>query len=240
MSTPPRVPAIVPSHATLLALARTRRTQRALAHAYLHRHAPMPTLRSSLGFMIGTACTAEEGASTSHSMSVLGVAASEGVAYVLEELDEDDAPILYRLYLQGPRQGHLVPLHSWYEPVTSSVEIRARIAAIAPTLTPLELSTPDAWMLSTRVVQRRALRVTAGPNEPFLRKFALQLQVESVTGAGPSGKTTVTAYLRPGAQLREVTLLPSGDAIARVAYTGIPSGLGQSKETVVLLCGVRS
>lgn len=239
MTTPPRS-ATVPSHATLLALARTRRTQRALAHAHLHRHAPMLTLRSSLGFLTGTARTAEEGSSTSHSMSVLGVAASEGVAYVLEELDVDAAPILYRLYLEGPRQGHLVPLHTWYEPVTSSTEIRARIAAILPTLTPLGQATPDAWMLSTRVVHRRALRVTSAPGEPLLRKFALQLQVESVTGSGPSGKTTVTAYLQPGAHLREVCLLPSGDAIARVAYTGIPSGLGQSKETVVLLSGVRS
>ena len=39
------------TQSALIALARTRRMQRALAHAYLHRNAPMPTLRSSLGYM---------------------------------------------------------------------------------------------------------------------------------------------------------------------------------------------
>jgi len=39
------------TQSALVALARTRRMQRALAHAYLHRHAPLPTLRLSLGFM---------------------------------------------------------------------------------------------------------------------------------------------------------------------------------------------
>ena len=40
---------------TLIALARNRRMQRALAHASLHRNAAMPTLRSSLGYMTTTA-----------------------------------------------------------------------------------------------------------------------------------------------------------------------------------------
>ena len=44
----------------LIALARTRRMQRALAHAYIHRDAPLPTLRLSLGYMTSTACTTDE------------------------------------------------------------------------------------------------------------------------------------------------------------------------------------
>jgi hypothetical protein len=56
-----------------------------------------------------------------------------------------------------------------------------------------------------------------------------------VSGHGPSGKTTVTAFLRPQAQLADVWSLSSGEAIARVTYTGIPSGLGLPKDTVVLL-----
>lgn len=225
------------TQSALIALARNRRMQRALAHAYLHRGAPMPTLRSSLGYMVTTACIADDAAERGHAMSVLGISRNEGVAYVVEELGANDTPVVYRLWLRGPRQGHLVPVHAWYEHCDRADEIRARIAAIAPTLEPVMLSTTEAWMLSTRVIQRRALRL-ASPNvcaDLPIRKFALQLMVEPVSGVGPSGKTTVTAFLRPGAQLAEVWSLSSGEAIARVTYTGIPSGTGLTKDTVLLL-----
>jgi hypothetical protein len=225
------------TQSALIALARTRRVQRALAHAYLHRGEPMPSLRSSLGYMTTTACVTDDAESRGHRMTVLGVARSEGVAYIVEELGDDDAPIIYRLWLRGPREGHLVPVHAWYEQANSPDEIRARITAIAPTLEPGMLTTTEAWMLSTRIVQRRALRV-AGPGpcgDLPIRKFALQLLVEPVSGHGPSGKTTVTAFLRPQAQLADVWSLTTGAAIARVTYTGIPSGLGLPKDTVVLL-----
>ena len=171
-------------------------------------------------------------------MQILGVARAAGYAYVVEDLGEADAPIVYRMWLFGPRQGHLVPLHAWYESCEDADEIRARIRAITPTLEPAMLTTTEAWMLSTRIVQRRALRV-AGPgacSDLPIRKFALQLTVEPVSGVGPSGKTTVTAFLRPQAQLSDVWSLPvPGLAIARVSYTGIPNGLGLAKDTVVLL-----
>ena len=211
--------------------------QRALAHAYLHRGAPMPTLRSSLGYMTTTVCVADDAATRGHRMTVLGVARAEGFAYIVEELGDGESPIVYRLWLRGPRQGHLVPLHAWYERNDEAREIRARIRAITPTLEPAMMSTTEAWMLSTRIVQRRALRV-AGPGpcaDLPIRKFALQLLVEPVSGHGPSGKTTVTAFLRPQAQLADVWALPGGEAIARVTYTGIPSGTGLAKDTVVLL-----
>ena len=220
----------------LIALARTRRMQRALAHAYLHRGAPMPTLRSSLGYMTTTACVTSYEAGLGHRMTVLGVARAEAVAYVVEELGGDHAPIVYRLWLRGPRQGHLVPLHAWFENEVSADEIRARIAALAPTLDPAMPTTTEAWMLSTRIVQRRALRAGVGACSDLpIRKYALQLLVEPVSGLGPSGKTTVTAFLRAGAQLVEVWSLSTGEAIARVTYTGIPSGAGLAKDTVVLL-----
>ena len=218
--------------------------QRALAHAYLHRGAPMPTLRSSLGYMVTTASIhssrqiADDSATLGHSMSVLGISRAEGVAYVVEELGNDEAPIVYRLWLRGPRQGHLVPIHAWYEHEARADEIRARIAAIASTLEAVMQSTTEAWMLSTRVIQRRALRIatpSACPDDLPIRKFALQLIVEPVSGVGPGGKTTVTAFLRPGAHLAEVWSLSSGEAIARVTYTGIPSGIGLPKDTVLLL-----
>ena len=217
----------------LLALARSRRVQRALAHAFMHRGAPMPTLRSSLGYMTSTSSVTDEAGALGHRMFVVGVAPLEGVAYVVEDLGEDDAPIVYRLHLRGPRQGYLVPIHAWYEHSDDAAEIRARIAALAPTLEPVMKSTVEAWMLSTRIVQRRALRV-AGQEVP-IRKFALQLSVEPVSGVGPSGKTTVTAFLRPQATLVDVWTLHDGAAIARVTYTGIPSGMGLPKDTVILL-----
>jgi hypothetical protein len=218
----------------LIALARTRRMQRAIAHAYIHRDAPLPSLRHSLGFMTSTASTSEElGDGAGHTMALLGIARSEAVAYVVEELGAPEAPIIYRLWLRGPRQGHLVPIHAWYEQCDDPAEIRARIAAIATTLEPVPRTTTEAWMLSTRVVQRRALRV-AGGGAP-IRKFALQLRVEPVSGHGASGHTTVTAFLRPQAHLAEVWALEPGVAAARVTYTGVPNGLGLPKDTIVLL-----
>ncbi|MDB4963272.1 MAG: hypothetical protein JWP01_3271 [Myxococcales bacterium] len=228
----------VKTPSALIALARSRRMQRALAHAVLHRNAPMPTLRSSLGYMTTTACVTEDASSLAHRMSLLGVARNEGVAYVVEDVGGDEMPIVYRLWLRGPRQGHLVPIHAWYERCEDPAEIRAKIAELAPTLEVAIPTTPEAWMLSTRIVARRALRV-AGPTscaDQPIRKFALQLLVEPVSGLGPSGKTTVTAFLRPHAQLVEVWSLPGGDAaVARVSYTGIPSGLGLDKDTFILL-----
>jgi hypothetical protein len=225
------------TQSALIALARTRRTQRALAHAYLHQHSPLPTLRLSLGFMTSTALTSEEVASEAvlgHRMTVLGVARVEGCAFVVEELGAGEAPIAYRLYIDGPRAGHLVPIHAWYEHDPSPEEIRARVQKLAATLEPCPKTTTEAWMLSTRVVQRRALRV-AGQDAP-IRKFALQLRVEPVSGTGATGATTVTAFLRPDARLVDVLAIAgTGSLLARVAFTGVPSGLGLSKQTVVLL-----
>lgn len=227
------------TQATLIALARSRRMQRALAHAYLHRDAPLPELHSSLGYMTTTARVTDDDTAICHRMTVLGVARLEGIAYVLEDLGGGEPPVVYRLYLRGPRQGHLVPLHAWYDHGAGAREIRARIAALSPLLEPVQPAPTEAWMLSTRIVQRRALRVAGCARLP-IRKFALQLVVEPVRGGGPSGRSTVTAFLQPHAQLTEVWSLPrTGDAfdaaIARVSFTGIPSGTGASKDTVVLL-----
>lgn len=233
------------TQSALLALARTRRMQRAVAHAYLYREAPSATMRMSLGFMMQTACTTDEVAAPAalgHRMCVLGVANAEGVAYVVEELEAGEAPIAYRLFLRGPRTGHLVPIAAWYERDPDEHEIRARLAAIATTLEPCMPVTREAWMLSTRVVQRRALRIATQGDVPTteqrpIRKFALQLKVDPVSGHGATGVATVTAFLRPTAELIEVVAVPGepGAAIARVGFVGIPSGAGLTKETVVLL-----
>lgn len=227
------------TQAALIALARTRRMQRALAHAYLHRDAPLPTLHTSLGYMTTTARVTDDPAVIGHRMTVLGIARMEGVAYIVEDI-ADSAPIVYRLYLRGARQGHLVPVHAWYDDGDDDAAIHARIAALAPRLEPALPATAEAWMLSTRIVQRRALRVSTCSSLP-IRKYALQLVVEPVRGHGPSGRSTVTAFLSPHARLAEVWSLarspeaPCHLAIARVTFTGIPSGPGLNKDTVVLL-----
>jgi hypothetical protein len=229
----------IPTQASLLALARTRRMQRALAHASLHRNAPLPTLASSLGYMTATTCVTDDAAELGHRMQVLGVSRREGVAYVVEDISGEDAPIVYRLYLRGPRLGHLVPLHAWYEQTDDAADIRARIDELAPLLEPALPTAPEAWMLSTRIVQRRALRMTgnASCHERPIRKFALQLVVEPVGSLGPSGRSTVTAFLQPHAQLTAVWSLAQRPdvALARVTFTGIPSGTGLTKDTMILL-----
>src|SRR5262249_35858814 len=140
--------------------------------------------------------------------------------------------------------GHLVPLHAWYERSHDERELRARIAALAPTLEPVHATAAEAWMLPTRIVQRRALRVAGPPgcSELPIRKFALRLVAEPAAGIGPAGQSTVTAFLHPHAQLADVWSLGRGEAgiahpmaIARVTYTGIPSGVGLRKDTMVLL-----
>ena len=214
-------PPIPPNAKTsaLIALARSRRMQRAIAHAYLHRDQPLPSLRLSLGFVTSTACTSDDDHEVGHRMAIAGVA--DHVAYVTEDLG--DETVFYKLFLRGPRQGNLVPC-----------------AKLPADLAPCIATEPEAWMLSTRVVQRRALRMPTqdgSPIAPPIRKYALQIRVEPVSGMGASGSSTVTAFLRPEARLAEVWLAPGekATAIARVTYLGVPSGLGLPKDTVVLL-----
>jgi hypothetical protein len=203
----------------LIALARSRRMHRALAHAYVHRDQPLPSLRLSLGFVTSTACTSDETLQLGHRMSIAGVV--DRVAYVTEDLG--DRVVAYKLFLHGAREGNLVPC-----------------AKLPAELVPCLKAQTEAWMLSTRVVQRRALRLPTqdgSPAAPPIRKYALQIRVEPVSGSGPSGSSTVTAFLRPDARIAEVWLVPGepATAIARVTYTGVPSGLGLPKDTVVLL-----
>lgn len=234
------VPRDLKQQASLIALARMRRMQRALAHASLHHDAPLPGLRHCLGYLTATARITGAPLGPGHRMQLLGVARDEAAAYVVEELGADDAPIAYRLALRGPRAGHLVPMHAWYERAEDAQEIRGLVAALAARLTPLDALAPEAWMLSTRIVQRRALHLASETCGALpIRKFALQLVVEAVDAPGHVGKTTVTAFLQPQAQLTAAWALPSlggpndARALVRVTYCGIPSG--ETKDTVILL-----
>ena len=212
------------TQSALLALARTRRMQRAMAHAYLHRSEPPGTLRGALEFVTETACVTEDvggqAGGIGHAMWIAGVDASARVAYVVEELGGDDAPprvtgtigagppapIVYRLWLEGPRHGHLVPIHAWYEQAEDATEITFGSSASrvdhARRSSPVVRTTTEAWMLSTRVVQAAGDPDRATTS---IRKFALQLAIEPTKAAmARSGKETpVTAFLRPNASLAD-------------------------------------
>jgi hypothetical protein len=90
--------------------------------------------------------------------------------------------------------------------------------------------------VTTRVVQRRALKLPDGGRP--IRKFALQLTVEPVITTADSvrGRTVVTSYLRPRAQLDAVWAIPGEPlALARVTYVGVPEGIGLDKQVALLV-----
>ena len=197
----------------------------------------MPTLRGSLGFVTDTTCVADDVAPPrGHAMTVLGVAPSERVAYVVEDLgDADEAPIVYRLWLERtarrPPRADPCLVRAVRRPARDPRADRGD-RADARAGDAGDDRGVDAVDAGRAAAARCAWR---RPSRDSIRKFALQLKVEPVGGRGPSGHATVTAFLRPNATLAEVWMLASGDAIARVTYTGIPSGVGLTKDTVVLL-----
>lgn len=108
--------------------------------------------------------------------------------------------------------------------------------AAARSLVPLAPAAIEGFELTTRVVQRRGLRMF-GDLTP-IRKFALGLTVTAHTGglAGARGRAVATAYLRPRATLTAVWQLPDEPlAVAIVSYCGVPTGLGVDKQIAVLI-----
>ncbi len=99
----------------------------------------------------------------------------------------------------------------------------------------LEPATLHGWELTTRVIQRRGLRVF-GDSTP-IRKFALALTVQQRLGgvAVARGRVVATAYLRPRAALTSIWLVPGEPlAVALVSCCGVPTGVGVDKEIAVL------
>ncbi len=91
------------------------------------------------------------------------------------------------------------------------------------------------WDLTTRVIQRRGLRVF-GDLAP-IRKFALALTVQQrMHGVAVArGRIVATAYLRPRAALSTIWVVPGEPlAVAVVSYCGVPTGVGVDKEIAVL------
>lgn len=207
-----------PLRESLRALVRSRRIERALLAA---RALPRPPfMRTSISFLTTTTATAPlaRPAGAPCTLELLGLDRARHDVWFAEH-GSRAVPVLYVMHLSGEHAGPLIVAHG---PAPSG-------------LAPLDEAMPDAWLLTTRIVQRRALRVLGGG--PPIRKFTLALTVEPLASAAPPlyGRACVTAYLRARAALDRVWLVPGGDlAIARVTYVGVPSELGHDKQTVVL------
>ena len=218
---------------SLRALVRTRRIERALSAA---RALPRPPfMRTSIAFLTTTSTIAPRTEATSHQLEVLGFDREHRTIYMTEDLG-GPTPLVQVMHTDGEHAGRMTVAHSLYDGAKDEVAARVadRVAELRETLEPLDAIESDAYLLTTRVIQRRALRVAGGPP---IRKFTLTLSVEPIVGEqpAPAGKTAVTAYLRARASLDRVWLVPRTDlALARVTYLGVPSEIGHDKQVAVL------
>ncbi len=182
-------------------------------------------MRASLSFWTSTSATAADYpmAVASQRLEVLGWDRSSRRIYVVEHAD--GRPTLFVIATSGEHAGALLPLSG----------DEARMATLRRELSPMLPVPARGWELTTRVVQRRGLRL-ASMGTP-VRKFALGLSVSQRVGGVPvaSGRTTVTAYLRPRAVIERVWLVPCENlAVAVVTYCGVPAGVGFDKQTAIL------
>jgi hypothetical protein len=204
-----------PVRESLRALVRTRRIERALAAA---RALPRPPfMRTSISFLTTTSATAPiaRPAAVPHTLDVLGFDRGARAIYFAEQIG--GAAIVHLMYVDGEHAGRMTAARALHD--EHGARIADAIDALRARLEPLAPIDPDAYLLTTRVIQRRALRVPAGPP---IRKFTLTLSV-------------VTAYLRARAALHRVWLVPGTDlALARITYLGVPSDVGHDKQTAVL------
>lgn len=201
-------------------------------------------MRASISYLTTTAATVAAplpAARGAHRLDVLGYHRGERAIYLREEVGAG-VPVIHVLRTRGEHAGRMVPLRSWYEvddeapPTALADRLRDRLRALGGELIPLDEIDPDAWSLTTRVVQRRALRMPDGGRP--IRKFAVQLTVEPLIAGGPGriARTVVTAYLRPRAHLDRTWAVPGEHwALARVTYVGVPEGVGLDKHVGLLV-----
>jgi len=205
-------------------------------------------MRTSISFLTTTTATAPlaRAPGVAHRLELLGLDRAQRAVY-FAEWGEIATPIVQLMHLDGEHAGRMVIARSLYDgdTVTDAVHVRVsdRIAALRASLAPLDELDRDEWLLTTRVVQRRALRVPGGA--PPIRKFVLALSVEPIVSDADTraGKTTVTAYLRARAAIDRVWLVPAlpglpRHAIARITYCGVPSELGHDKHAAVLTSAI--
>lgn len=179
-------------------------------------------MNTTLSFLTSTSPIASElpAQPPAHALEILGHDRSTGRIFLRERCGA--ASTIAVLATSGGAAGATIPL----APGTRAAE---------RPLQPLEETDARGWQLTTRVIQRRGLRVL-GDDAP-IRKFALGLTVRQRLGGGvvAQGRVVTTAYLRPRAALASVWLVPGAAlAVAVVTYCGVPTGIGVDKQVAVL------
>ncbi|HTJ41257.1 MAG TPA: hypothetical protein VL463_04150 [Kofleriaceae bacterium] len=203
-------------------------------------------MRTSISFLTTTSATAPLARipGLPHTLDVLGFDREHRTIYFAESVGAARIPVLAPdapdSFVAGPASAstivhvmHVDGEHAGRMIVASSQHGRD-VDAIRARLSPLDELESDAYLLTTRVIQRRALRV---PGSSPIRKFTLALSVEPIVGDGDPrfGRAVVTAYLRAKASLDRVWLVPGTDLVlARVTYLGVPSDVGHDKQVAVL------
>lgn len=183
-------------------------------------------MRATLSFWTSTSSTAAEYplSTTSHRLEVLGFERASRRVYFVEHTEARRT--LMVMALDGEHAGNPRPLS----------DDAARVETLRRTLLPLRAESARGWDLTTRVVQRRGLRLAAMTTP--IRKFALGLGVaQRASGVTLGvGRATVTAYLRPRAVIDCVWAIPGeGAHLAIVTYCGVPAGIGFDKQTPILV-----
>lgn len=195
-------------------------------------------MRASIAYLTSTAATSPALLPTlhgAHHLEVLGYHRGERTVYLKEDVGAA-LPVIYAVRTRGEHAGRMVAMRSWYDESDVVVPLGERLQSLAAELTPMDPIDTDAWSLTTRVVQRRALKLPAGGRP--IRKFAVQLTVEQVvtTEQAVIGRTVVTAYLRPRAHLERMWTVPGEPlALACVTYVGVPEGVGLDKHVALLV-----
>jgi hypothetical protein len=179
-------------------------------------------MRTTMSFLTSTSSIASElpAAPPVGRLEIEGYDREHG-QIVLREHHGGDSTVAM-LSTTGPGAGGTIPLGRG---------TRASRRSLVP-LVPVAI---EPWELTTRVIQRRGLRLF-GEDVP-IRKFALGLTVEQRAGGvlRNRGRVVTTAYLRPRAALVSVWAVPDEElAVAIVAYCGVPTGLGVDKQVAVL------
>jgi hypothetical protein len=183
-------------------------------------------MRATRSFWTSTSATAAEVplSTTSHRLEVLGWDRAARRVYFVEHADERRTLLV--MALEGEHAGYPLPMSGE----------SARIEAVRRSLIPMRAVPVRGWELTTRVVQRRGLRLVSTSTP--IRKFALGLGVTQRTGGVTIsvGRATVTAYLRPRAVIDCVWAIPGeGAHVAIVTYCGVPAGIGFDKQTPILV-----
>lgn len=182
-------------------------------------------MRASLSFLTSTSSTGDDRAElpAPHQLEVLGYDRTTQRVFARERVGAEVTQLVV-IATRGEHAG---------VPMALAPDALARMRVDLAPLAPIAASGLE---LTTRVIQRRGLRVSSDGSP--VRKFALALGVRQHVGgfAAAAGRQVVTAYLRPRAVLRAAFALPGGaGAVAIVTFCGSPIGVGADRDAAVLV-----